>query len=75
MKESTFKHDKYQDHSLHPSAAANVNLNSAFSDVHPVKLTFTLAEQKRIVLAFESRMNSEIVWALNTLTIFSCNTA
>jgi len=27
------------------------------------------------VLAFESRVTSEIVWALNTLAIFSCNQA
>lgn len=27
------------------------------------------------MLAFESRVTREIVWALNTLMIFSCNTA
>jgi len=38
-------------------------------------LTFAVAEYKRLVLAFESRVTSEITWALNTLTIFSTNTA
>jgi len=34
-----------------------------------------MAESKRLVLAFESRVTKEITWALNTLMIFSCNTA
>ena len=38
-----------------------------------MRLTHTLAESKRLVLAFESRVPSEINWALNTLSIFSCN--
>ena len=54
--------------------AASVNLASKFSQTHPVRLTHTLAESKRLVLAFESRVSSEINWALNTLIIFSCNT-
>ena len=33
----------------------------------------TEAEAKRLYLAFESRQISELNWALNTLTIFSCN--
>ena len=33
-----------------------------------------MAESKRLVLAFESRVTAEITWALNTLMIFSCNT-
>jgi hypothetical protein len=41
----------------------------------PVKLSYTMAESKRLVLAFESRVTREITWALNTLLIFSCNTA
>ena len=53
--------------------AANVNPASKFSETLPVRLTHTLAESKRLVLAFESRVPSEINWALNTLTIFSCN--
>jgi len=40
----------------------------------PVKLSYTVAESKRLVLAFESRVTREITWALNTLMIFSCNT-
>jgi hypothetical protein len=40
-----------------------------------VSLTYTLAESKRLVLAFESRIQTEITWALNSLMIFSCNTA
>ena len=32
-----------------------------------------MAESKRLVLSFESRVTSEINWALNTLMIFSCN--
>lgn len=34
-----------------------------------------MAETKRLVLAFESRIQSEITWALNTLLILSCNTS
>jgi len=37
-----------------------------------VRVTHTFAESKRLVLAFESRVPSEINWALNTLAIFSC---
>ena len=33
-----------------------------------------MAESKRLVLAFESRVTAEIIWALNTLMMFSCNT-
>ena len=33
-----------------------------------------MAESKRLVLSFESRVTTEINWALNTLMIFSCNT-
>ena len=40
-----------------------------------MKLSQIEAESKRLVLAFESRMTSEINWALNTLAIFSCNTS
>jgi hypothetical protein len=43
--------------------------------VKAVKLSQIEAESKRLVLAFESRMTSEINWALNTLAIFSCNTS
>lgn len=39
-----------------------------------VQLSQTEAESKRLVLAFESRIVSEINWALNTLAIYSCNT-
>lgn len=39
-----------------------------------VQLSQTEAESKRLVLAFESRIVSEINWALNTLVIYSCNT-
>ena len=53
--------------------AANVNPASKFSETLPVRLTHTLAESKRLVLAFESRVPTEINWALNTLAIFSCN--
>lgn len=53
--------------------AASVNPASKFSESLPVRLTHTLAESKRLVLAFESRVSSEINWALNTLSIFSCN--
>jgi hypothetical protein len=41
----------------HPTAAASINLNSTFTDVSlPVTLSYTLAEYKRLVLAFESRI-------------------
>lgn len=40
-----------------------------------MKLSHTMVESKRLVLAFESRITREITWALNTLMIFSCNTA
>ena len=53
--------------------SASVNPASKFSETLPVRLTHTLAESKRLVLAFESRVPSEINWALNTLAIFSCN--
>mmetsp|Transcript_27302 Transcript_27302/g.36533 ORF Transcript_27302/g.36533 Transcript_27302/m.36533 type:complete len:137 (-) Transcript_27302:1117-1527(-) len=53
--------------------AASVNPASKFSESLPVRLTHTLAESKRLVLAFESRVSQEINWALNTLSIFSCN--
>jgi len=33
----------------------------------------TEVETKRIVLAFESRTPEEVVWAINTLAIYSCN--
>lgn len=56
------------------TAAASVNQNSKFSETLPVKLCYTVAESKRLVLAFESRVTREITWALNTLMIFSCNT-
>lgn len=54
--------------------AASVNFNSKYSTVKKVNLSYTEAESKRLVLAFESRTQSEIIWALNTLAIFSCNT-
>ena len=57
------------------TAAASVNINSKFSETLPVKLSYTMAESKRLVLAFESRVTKEITWALNTLMLFSCNTA
>lgn len=61
---------------MYQTSAASVNHTSTFTDVcHPVSLTYTLAESKRLVLAFESRIQTEITWALNTLLIFSCNTA
>jgi hypothetical protein len=41
----------------HPTAAASINLYSTFTDVSlPVTLSYTLAEYKRLVLAFESRI-------------------
>ncbi len=54
---------------------ASVNPNSQYQIVKRVKLSQVEAESKRLVLAFESRLTKEIVWALNTLTIFSCNTS
>jgi hypothetical protein len=61
---------------MQPTAAASVNINSSFTDqALPVTLTYSLAETKRLVLAFESRIKSEITWALNTLLILSCNTS
>jgi len=59
--------------SLH-SQPASVNPNSKYQIVKKVKLSQIEAESKRLVLAFESRITKEINWALNTLTIFSCNT-
>jgi len=42
---------------MHPTAAASVNVNSTFTDqALPVTLTYSLAETKRLVLAFESRI-------------------
>ena len=61
---------------LHPTSAASVNFQSSFTDQNlPVTLTYTFAESKRLVLAFESRIQGEITWALNTLLILSCNTS
>ena len=44
------------------------NLNTKW-----VRLSMTEVETKRIVLAFESRTPEEVVWAINTLSIFSFN--
>ena len=54
--------------------AASVNYNSKLSTIKKVNLSYTEAESKRLVLAFESRTKTEIYWALNTLAVFSCNT-
>lgn len=53
---------------------ASVNLNSEFQNSKKVQISNAEAESKRLVLAFESHIQSEITWALNTLSIFSCNT-
>ncbi len=58
--------------------AASVNQASSKNPnqiVQAVRLSQIEAESKRLVLAFESRMTTEINWALNTLAIFSCNTS
>jgi hypothetical protein len=42
---------------LNPTTAASINVHSTFTDqTIPVSLTYTLAESKRLVLAFESRI-------------------
>lgn len=51
----------------------NLNLKSKSFISRKIRLSQTEAESKRLVLAFESRIPSEIKWALNTLCIFSCN--
>ena len=53
----------------------SVNHKSADNFSMKVQLSQTEAESKRLILAFESRQNSEISWALNTLTLYSCNTS
>ena len=53
---------------------ASVNLHLKNLNSHPVHIQNTEAESKRLALAFESRIPTEITWALNTLCVFSCNT-
>jgi len=53
--------------------AASVNLASKYSTAKKVQLSQVEAENKRLVLAFESHIITEVQWALNTLAIFSCN--
>ena len=38
------------------------------------KILPTNSEMKRIMLAFESHLQEEIMFAINSLTIYSCNT-
>ena len=55
------------------TASANTEIEHLNTKV--IRLTTAKAETKRLVLAFESRIPQEITWALNTLTVFSCNSA
>ena len=55
------------------SMAASLNTKVKSYVSKKIRLSQTEAESKRLVLAFESRIPSEIIWALNTLCIFSCN--
>lgn len=52
---------------------ASVNMKAKSYITRKIRLSQTEAESKRLVLAFESRIPSEVKWALNTLCIFSCN--
>lgn len=50
-------HMETSQHYQHPISAASINVQSSFTDqTLPVTLTYTLAETKRLVLAFESRI-------------------
>ena len=40
-----------------------------------VRLLNAVPDMRKVVLAFESHVTSEIVWALNTLLLFSSNNA
>jgi hypothetical protein len=42
--------------------------------IKKIRLFNAIPDMRRIVLAFESHITSEIVWALNILTLFSANT-
>lgn len=55
------------------SMAASLNTKVKSYTSKKIRLSQTEAESKRLVLAFESRIPTEITWALNTLCIFSCN--
>lgn len=57
------------------ASAADVNFKARNNFAMKVQLSQTEAESKRLSLAFESRIVSEINWALNTLAIYSCNTS
>ena len=56
---------------VEPPIPANFKVKSYIT--RKVRLSQTEAESKRLVLAFESRIPTEIKWALNTLWIFSWN--
>ncbi len=69
-------------HALAPSQAeytmygnyvASVNTGSKNAVPKRLRLAKTVVESKRLVLAFESHLVREVNWALNVLTIFSCN--
>lgn len=60
---------------MHGGHPASVNPNSKMSLCKKVRISQTEVETKRLVLAFESRIPSEITWALNTLLLFSCNSS
>ena len=52
---------------------ADVNPKSKHSLIKKIHLGSMIAESKRLVLAFESHIQREVNWALNVLSVFSCN--
>ena len=56
---------RYQNKSLPDPKSKNYN--------RKVRLINAIPDTRRIVLAFESHITSEIVWSLNILTLFSAN--
>jgi len=63
----------HSDYLTYGNYVASVNVASKNAIAKKVKVEQTTVESKRLVLAFESHLTAEINWALNTLSIFSCN--
>lgn len=63
----------HSDYLAYGNYVASVNAASKNAVTKRVKVEQTTVESKRLVLAFESHLSAEINWALNTLSIFSCN--
>jgi len=63
----------HSDYMAYGNYVASVNTASRNAAPKKVKLEQTTVESKRLVLAFESHVLQEVNWALNIMTVFSCN--